>query len=352
MRKPPTWPDILSLSLISRPFRASSFSPSPARRFFIPSPPNPRHSPLSHHIPPSSPILTPPAPPHWKTSFLEISRNEGAVILAHELFGPLCALNFLSGRTVIRAAIAQDLKANWCANKTCHDWRLAGGATLAGTGSATFAQEARLRVEPGGVLEGGEDGRGTLTLSRATLEAGAVVACRGGRVAFGGLRARGAVVLRLAGAKPGTLLTWERLDGPAPDFRAEGLPPGRARFRTYQGRVVHSVACDRLRRIRAHGAEVAVPPEACELLLAPDLPIDERLDIQFRFAAYEAVLRELLRDPGLSPLQRTVLESCFLRRERPADLARRLRRLPNTITQIKKRLSKRLQARVDALCED
>ena len=83
-----------------------------------------------------------------------------------------------------------------------------------------------------------------------------------------------------------------------------------------------------------------------------DLPIDERLDIQFRFAAYEAVLRELLRDPGLSPLQRTVLESCFLRRERPADLARRLRRLPNTITQIKKRLSKRLQARVDALCED
>ena len=165
---------------------------------------------------------------YWKTSFLEISRNEGAVILAHELFGPLCALNFLSGRTVIRAAIAQDLKANWCANKTCHDWRLAGGATLAGTGSATFAQEARLRVEPGGVLEGGEDGRGTLTLSRATLEAGAVVACRSGRVAFGGLRARGAVVLRLAGAKPGTLLTWERLDGPAPDFRAEGLPPGRA----------------------------------------------------------------------------------------------------------------------------
>ncbi len=111
-----------------------------------------------------------------------------------------------------------------------HGLRLsaAAGATLAGTGSATFAQEARLRVEPGGVLEGGEDGRGTLTLSRATLEAGAVVACRGGRVAFGGLRARGAVVLRLAGAKPGTLLTWERLDGPAPDFRAEGLPPGRA----------------------------------------------------------------------------------------------------------------------------
>lgn len=135
-------------------------------------------------------------------------------------------------------------------------------------------------------------------------------------------------------------------------LRANPHDPGRARFRTYLGRVVHSVACDRLRRIRAHGAEVAVPPEACELLLAPDLPIDERLDIQFRFAAYEAVLRELLRDPGLSPLQRTVLESCFLRRERPADLARRLRRLPNTITQIKKRLSKRLQARVDALCED
>lgn len=165
---------------------------------------------------------------YWKTSFLEISRNEGAVILAHELFGPLCALNFLSGRTVIRAAIAQDLKANWCANKTCHDWRLAGGATLAGTGSATFAQEARLRVEAGGVLEGGEDGRGTLTLSRATLEAGAVVACRGGRVAFGELRARGEIRLRLADAKPGPLLTWERLDGDAPDFRAEGLPPGRA----------------------------------------------------------------------------------------------------------------------------
>ena len=91
-----------------------------------------------------------------------------------------------------------------------------------------FSQEARLIVEAGGILEGGEEGRGTLTLSRVALRPDAVLSCRGGTVAIGALEAQGPVTVRLDGAEPGLLLTWETLEGPVPEFRAEGLPAGRA----------------------------------------------------------------------------------------------------------------------------
>ena len=165
---------------------------------------------------------------YWKRGRVIVTaENAGTVRLGAERLLPLCALLFEGGRTLLCAAAAQDTEANWCTEKTCHDWRVRAGATLAGTGSATFSKDARLVVEAGGVLEGGEAGRGTLTLSRVALQAGAVLACRGGTVAVGALEAQGPVTVRLDGAAPGTLLTWRTLAGATPTFLAEGLPAGR-----------------------------------------------------------------------------------------------------------------------------
>ena len=128
--------------------------------------------------------------------------------------------------------------------------------------------------------------------------------------------------------------------------------PARGLFRTYLGKIVHSVARDRRRALRAHGLEIPVPVDWCAAYPAHDRRLDERLDAQFRLVAYEAALKELRRDPRLTPFQRDVLESCILREETPAALARRLRRLPNTVVQTRRRLLLRLRAKVDALCED
>ena len=165
---------------------------------------------------------------YWKRGrILVTAENAGTVRLEPERLLPLCALVFQGGRTLLCADAAQDTEANWCTEKTCHDWVVRAGATLAGTGSATFSRDTRLIVEAGGILEGGEAGRGTLTLSRVALQAGAVLACRGGTVAVGALGAQGAVTVRLDGATPGTLLTWRTLAGATPTFLAEGLPAGR-----------------------------------------------------------------------------------------------------------------------------
>ena len=82
--------------------------------------------------------------------------------------------------------------------------------------------------------------------------------------------------------------------------------PARGLFRTYLGKIVHSVACDRRRALRAHGLEIPVPVDWYAAYPAHDRPLDERLDAQFRLVAYEAALKELRRDPRLTPFQRDV----------------------------------------------
>ena len=166
---------------------------------------------------------------YWKHGRIVVTKeNAGTVVLALNPCCPLCAVELNAGRTVIRTRVVQDLERNWCGKKECGDWTLCRGATLAGTGALTFSQGARLVVESGGILEGGEAGRGTLAVSRVVLRPGAELRCRGGLVAVGALEAQGPVTLRLDGAAPGMLLTWETLEGAVPEFRAEGIPAGRA----------------------------------------------------------------------------------------------------------------------------
>lgn len=166
---------------------------------------------------------------YWKRGMIVVAKdNAGDIVLEQEPFLPLCAVALRAGRTTLRAQAVQDTARNWCANKTCHNWELWAGATLRGTGGVVFSLKTCLAARAGALLEGGEEGRGALTLSRARLEADAIVVARGGCVAVGALEARGAVRVRIApDAAPGPVLTWETLDG-TPDFRAENLPAGRA----------------------------------------------------------------------------------------------------------------------------
>lgn len=122
----------------------------------------------------------------------------------------------------------------------------------------------------------------------------------------------------------------------------------RARFRTYMGVIVDNVVRDHFRKIRVEATRRARLREHLQTSLSADaLPVNERLDLQFRLAAYQVALDRLRHDASLSPLQRAVLDECILNEGSPTALARRLGRFPNTIVQIRRRLLARVRAYLD-----
>ena len=109
-----------------------------------------------------------------------------------------------------------------------------------------------------------------------------------------------------------------------------------------------ALACDHFRKIRAEATRRARLREHLQTNLSADaLPVNERLDLQFRLAAYQVALDRLRHDASLSPLQRAVLDECILNEGSPTALARRLGRFPNTIVQIRRRLLARVRAYLD-----
>lgn len=126
-------------------------------------------------------------------------------------------------------------------------------------------------------------------------------------------------------------------------FRASPYDAARARFRTYLAHIIASVAYDRLRADGTRHAHIVPLEPALETTLPdPAAPPEAWVDAQFRVAALEAALDILRREPGFSPLHRTVLETCILNNERPAALARRLGLRANSVAQIRRRLLARL----------
>ena len=121
----------------------------------------------------------------------------------------------------------------------------------------------------------------------------------------------------------------------------------RAHFRTYLGRVVRSVAIDRLRRLRAERERrplVPLPPDYADTIPDPDtsIEIDIRLRSRLLIAANQAAIDQLRRDASLTPTQRAILEACIIGDETPTQAARRLGIPPNTAVQTVNRLKARL----------
>lgn len=135
-------------------------------------------------------------------------------------------------------------------------------------------------------------------------------------------------------------------------LRNSPYDPGRARFRTYLGCIVDSVVRDWFRRVAGESRRRGeLSGHAITAIQDPSPGIDERLDFQFRLAAYEVALGVIRNDPGLSAFQQTVFDACILGDEAPTTLAKRLGRRANTVIQARCRLLARVRAHADALVQ-
>lgn len=131
-------------------------------------------------------------------------------------------------------------------------------------------------------------------------------------------------------------------------LRAKDYQRERARFRTYLSVIIHSIASDRLRQQRRHAARTSTLPVDVEEIIDPtQVDLSVQLDAQYRLARYTAALQALQHQADLSPLQRAVLEGCFLRGESPTDLAVRLKLRPNSVIQARRRLRQRIDQLVE-----
>lgn len=135
-------------------------------------------------------------------------------------------------------------------------------------------------------------------------------------------------------------------------LRNSPYDPSRARFRTYLACIVDSVARDRFRQdLLERRRRGELSGHDIVAIQDPAPGIDERLDIQFRFAAYEVALGVIRRDPALSAFQCAVFDACILGDETPTALAKRLGQRTNTVIQARRRLLARVRAHADALIQ-
>lgn len=165
---------------------------------------------------------------YWRGARIFVTAaNQGTVVFSCERLLLLNEVVLQGGHTLLRTTMKQDLEKNWCHKKDTYDWIVEAGASLGGNAQMIFSKSAKLLVKPGGTLEGGEDGRGTLTVSRGRLEAGAKLRVhQRGRLSFGELAFGGTVEVDCSDAQPGLLMSWETVTDGTPDFKAIHLPEG------------------------------------------------------------------------------------------------------------------------------
>lgn len=135
-------------------------------------------------------------------------------------------------------------------------------------------------------------------------------------------------------------------------LRNNPYDPERARFRTYLGCIVDSVARDCFRRVAGENRRRGeLSGQAITAIQDPSPGIDERLDFQFRLAAYEVALGVVRQDVGLSAFQQVVFDACIVGEEAPTALAKRLSCRANTVIQARRRLLARVRAHADAFIQ-
>lgn len=126
-----------------------------------------------------------------------------------------------------------------------------------------------------------------------------------------------------------------------PNYRY--MPDAKGHFRNYLTGIVKHKAMDALAKRRRESqarAELAEQPRPSET--AED-------DTEWQHAALEVALAQLLADPEVNPLHRTVFEHLVLQHEKPETVAERLGLTRANVDVIKKRLTDRLAAMVGKL---
>ncbi len=124
-----------------------------------------------------------------------------------------------------------------------------------------------------------------------------------------------------------------------PNYRY--TPDEKGHFRNYLIGILKHKACDAIGK-RAREAE-----KRKELQAMPPPPPESEDDLSIH--ALEVAIAQLLADPSVNALHRTVFRHVALMHEKPEDVARQFSLSRANVDQIKKRLLKRLATLVDKL---
>lgn len=168
---------------------------------------------------------------YWRGDAIELPpTSKGTVVFAGHPFVPLCAVFIEGGRLCLEQNVTQSVAGNWSQRKTTHPWHLRKDATLCGNATLAFEGDGTLYVDKGGILEGGIHGKGTLSISKATLKEGAILRLpQEASLHIGDLTTEGPILLDLATTQGDRdILTWDTVHPNTPTFQILNLPHGAA----------------------------------------------------------------------------------------------------------------------------
>lgn len=128
-----------------------------------------------------------------------------------------------------------------------------------------------------------------------------------------------------------------------PDYRC--TPDEHRHFRNYLMGILKHKAADLLKRqVRESNARTALRDDG-----APAADVSE--DEEWKFAAMEAAVEQLMADPSINPRTREIFRHVALKHEPAADVARLFGVSRNNVDQIKNRLIRRLSEMVAAMTD-
>ena len=146
-------------------------------------------------------------------------------------------------------------------------------------------------------------------------------------------------------------MTQDTLAKLVPVLRSRTFDPRNAMYSTYLSSIVRREMIDRLRRLRARGADVAVP-------LSPDIePADARpdpatnVDIAWRLARHQAAVQHVLTRSALQEQSRQIYLMATADGLSAKEIGRKLGLAENMVRAIRSRVAKMIAA-VEAQYDD
>ena len=146
-------------------------------------------------------------------------------------------------------------------------------------------------------------------------------------------------------------MTQDTMTKLVPVLRSRAFDPRKAKFSTYLSSIVRREMIDRLRRLRARGADVAVP-------FSPDIePADARpdpatnVDIAWRLARHQAAVQHVLTRSALQEQSRQIYLMATADGLSAKEIGRKLGLAENMVRAIRSRVAKMIAA-VEAQYDD
>ena len=139
-------------------------------------------------------------------------------------------------------------------------------------------------------------------------------------------------------------LTQEILAKLVPVLRTRAFDPRKAKFSTYLAVVVRRAMIDRLRRLRAHGADVEVPLTSDMEMVAEHADPAKDIDIAWRLARHQSAVQQVFSRSALSAQSRRIYLMSTADGLSAKEIARRLGLAENAVRAIRSRVAKMIAA--------